>query len=136
MFDPGSGPHRLTTKELTSHQHIAASTHFGRYFAYTVLAGDVSDQDFAAYTSMPYAEQLRVTKGLIGQLGMNTFLQKISLRSAGLDSEQAASLWQVVSTISPDLSLEASGGVFIQPNSEVTQASLLMLQLLGCLAKS
>lgn len=136
VFDPGSGPSRLTTDELTLHQHIAASTHFGRYFAYTVLAGDVSDQDFAAFISMPYVEQLRATNGLVGQLGMNTFLQKISLRSSGLDSEQAASLWQVVSIISPDLRSENSGGVFLRPQSEVTQASLLMLQLLGCMAKS
>ncbi len=136
LFDSNPGLTSLTAEELTRYQHIAAPTHFGRYFAYTILPGDVSDQQFADFISLPYSEQSEVVPGLIGQLGMSTFLQKISLRGSSLNSEQARSLWKLVSTISPDLSSETSGGMFIRPRSEVTQASWLMLQLLGPMARS
>lgn len=136
FLDLDTGPGLLTADELSLHQHIAAPTHFGRYFAYTVLTGDVSDQEFADFISLTYPEQREAARGLIARLGMSSFLQKINLRSSTLDSSQASPLWQLVSTVSLDLSSGRTGGILFRDNSEVTQAGRLMLQLLGGMAQS
>lgn len=135
FFGPSRHTTRLTGEELTRYQHIAASTHFGRYFAYTILTGDVPDQEFAAFIGLPHPDQLQAARELVGQLGMGTFLQKISFRAQEVNAEQAGSLWKVISTLSPELSEDGATGLFIRAKSEVTQASWLLLLLLGCVPK-
>jgi hypothetical protein len=135
LFDTTHHTSRLTSEELTRHQHIAASTHFGRYFAYTVLTGDVSDQEFADFMTLPYTDQLQTAHELIMQLSMGAFLQKVSFRTRELDTEHAGSLWQVVSSVSPKMSADRAGGVIFRSQSEVTQASWLLLQLLAFVPK-
>ncbi|GAB2960593.1 hypothetical protein GCM10027048_30490 [Hymenobacter coalescens] len=135
LFGTTNHTSRLTSEELTRHRHIAASTHFGRYFAYTVLTGDVSDQEFDSFMMLPYPSQLQTAQELIARLSMSTFLQKVSFRTHELSTEQATSLWQVISSLSPKMSAERAAGLIFLSRSEVTHASWVLLQLLAFVPK-
>lgn len=124
----GTNYSTLTADELTRAQHIAAPTHFGRYFAYTVLLGDVPDKEITAYLQLSGPEQTQAAPGLIARLSMGTFLQKISFRTPTLDADQADAVWEKIASISPQLNTVRSGIIFSR--SEATQASWLLLQVL------
>ncbi|MBX0291007.1 KAP family NTPase [Hymenobacter sp. HSC-4F20] len=123
--------HSLTEEELTRQQSIAADTHFRRYFSYTVIRGDVSDTELAAFLAQEEpAEQLRVAQAMVSQLGVGRFLQKISYQLSSIDEAQARRLWNVVSAISPDLST-IRGSAIGQGSSQTDVAAKLMLNLLA-----
>jgi hypothetical protein len=119
----------LTADELTRAQHIAAPTHFGRYFAYTVLLGDVPDEEITAFLRLSGSEQTQLASGMIARLTMGTFLQKISFRTPTLDVDQAEAVWEMLVLLSPQLNTVRTGIIFSR--SEATQASWLLLQVLG-----
>ncbi|HEX8429317.1 KAP family NTPase [Hymenobacter sp.] len=120
---------RLTPDELTRNQHIAASTHFGRYFAYTVLLGDVPDEEITAFLQLSGSEQSQSAPLLIARLDMGTFLQKISFRTPTLETDQAEAVWEMILSVSPKLNTARAGLFFSR--SEATQASWLLLQVLS-----
>jgi hypothetical protein len=125
----GNNYSTLTSDEQTRAQHLAAPTHFGRYFAYTVLLGDVPDEELTTFLHLAATQQLAETGPLIARLGMSSFLQKISFRTPLLTGEQAEVMWQTLLTLSPSLSTVRAG--FIFSRSEATQAGWLLLQVLG-----
>jgi hypothetical protein len=126
----GTSYSTLTAEELTLAQRIAAPTHFGRYFAYTVLLGDVPDEEIATFLLLDAAEQLAVAEQLVSRLGVSDLLQKISARISTLTSGQADAMWQTLIALSPSFSTARRGGMFFS-RSEVTQASWLLMQMLG-----
>lgn len=122
--------HSLTEEELTRLQSIAAATHFHRYFSYTVLRGDVSDTEFFSFLKEERAaEQLRTAQGMITQLGVGRFLQKIEYQLPSLNEEQARSLWQVLLAVSPGLS-NVRGSSFGLGSSQTSVTAKLLLPLL------
>ena len=112
---------RLTEAELAQGQHLASADYFGRYFAYTVLREDVTDQEFAAFLRGPAATQFTTALGLQQRLGKAVFLQKIAYRIPEVDAAQTGQLWQLLSRLSH---LGSTSG-------ETYQAAKLLLELLA-----
>jgi hypothetical protein len=121
----------LSAAELTRRQHVAALTHFERYFAYSILNEDVSDREFDAFlTISSTSEQTKVAVALLKRLGASLFFQKIGHRAQYLEAEQAESLCDTVSIISKSFT-PSPDGFFQSADSEVVEASNLLMLLLG-----
>jgi hypothetical protein len=126
-----NGAEILSAAELTRRQHVAALTHFERYFAYSILNEDVSDREFDTFlTISSTSEQTKAAVDLLKRLGASLFFQKIGHRAQYLVEEQAESLCDTVSIISKSFT-PSSDGFFQSADSEVVEASGLLMRLLG-----
>lgn len=112
---------RLTEAELARGQHLASADYFGRYFAYTVLREDVTDQEFDDFLQKPVGKQFTAALGLVQRLGKAVFLQKITYRVAEFDLPLTTRLWHLLGR----LSLGSSTA------SETFQTAQLQLELLA-----
>lgn len=117
---------RLTEAELAQGQHLASSDYFGRYFAYTVLREDVTDQEFTAFLQAPTTTQFTMALGLLQRLGKAVFLQKIAYRVTEFDRAQTTQLWYLLGKLSQ----------LATDSSETYQTARLLLDLLAQLPAS
>jgi hypothetical protein len=125
-----SGGTRLTEEELTRRKAVAARSHFPRYFAYSVVRGDVSDTEFDAFLLDRPTEQLTVAEDLVTRLGTTLFLQKVEYRVQDLTPEQAASIWGVIVSLSPRFNGVSAGPSVNLFSSQERQAAKLLILLL------
>ncbi|WP_133271088.1 KAP family P-loop NTPase fold protein [Hymenobacter radiodurans] len=127
LFD--DSPSRLSNTELAQRQHVAAPTHFARYFAYTILRDDVADQEFAAFLAQPPAQQFSTSQDLIGRLGISTFLQKLAYRVDLLSPVEATNGWYLLRQLSPSISDERVG--WFSGRTDLSQSAWLLVALLA-----
>lgn len=119
----------LSKDELSRRQSVAAPSHFARYFAYAVVRGDVSDQEFGNFLAQPAPAQLSAAPDLLDRLGASTFLLKIQSRYPTITPGQAISLWHVLAALSPKLTTSQNSYVGMMP-TQMTAAAKLMMGLL------
>ncbi|WP_044000453.1 KAP family P-loop NTPase fold protein [Hymenobacter swuensis] len=127
LFD--DSPSRLSEIELAQRQHVASSTHFARYFSYTILREDVADQEFAAFLAHPPAQQYSTSKYLISRLGMSSFLQKLTYRVDLLSPDEAANMWHLLGRLSYSLSDTQTG--WFSGRTDLSQGAWLLVALLA-----
>lgn len=126
-----NGAESPSSAELTRRQHVAAPTHFERYFAYSILNEDVSDKEFDTFLAMTSpSEQTKTAVNLLKRLGASLFFQKIGHRAQYLKAEQAESLCDTVSIVSNSFA-PSPDGFFQRADSEVVEAGALLMRLLG-----
>lgn len=120
------------SKENTSvrQKGVASSSHFARYFAYSVVRGDVSDREFDEFLKGESTNQLTVARRFVGQLGVSLFLQKVEYQVQVLTAEQACNLWNVVVGLSTEFSGAHGPMKPWSLNSQSSVAVQLMIQLL------
>ena len=131
LFGRRSNP---TADELIHRQAVAAPTHFARYFAYAVIRGDISDQEFGEFLAQPTAAQLTTAQDLLTLLGANTFLLKIQYRIPNITPDQAANVWAVLIELSPAFS-GIPGPFAGRVSSQLGMMAKLLLQLLEKMPK-
>lgn len=120
----------LSINDLTIQQHIAAPTHFERFFAYTVLNEDVSDIEFNEFLDAYNPMQAEVVMNLIERLGFPHFMTKLSYQIHCLTSKQANLLIDVLSSVSSLFDVPI-GEFNSSIESEINQASILIIKLLS-----
>ena len=118
-----------TSDELTRRQAVAAPTHFARYFAYAVIRGDISDQEFGEFLAQTNETQLNTAKDLLIRLGANSFLLKIQYQVPSITPEQAVNLWAVLIELSPNFS-GLQGPFAGRASSQLGMVAKLLLFLL------
>lgn len=127
---PWSNDADFTEEALTKRKAVAASTHFARYFAYSVVRGDVSDTEFSAFLHEEPSTQAATAENLVARLGVSLFLQKMQYQVENLASEQTKPLWEVVAGLSPQFNGVTQGPSVEQFISHERQAAELMIKML------
>jgi hypothetical protein len=112
--------------ELTRRQSVAASSHFARYFAYAVVRGDVSDQEFGDFLAQTVSAQIATASDLLARLGPSAFLLKIQARYPILTSDQATSLWHVLVELSSSFDGSQMSYLGMMPTQLVAAAKLMI----------
>lgn len=115
---------------LTKRKAVGAPSHFARYFAYSVVRGDVSDITFDVFLEEMNDNQLRAAENLTSRLGISRFMQKIQYRIQDLTSEQASNLWGVVASLSLKINKNLHGTSIELVSSHERQAAELLCAML------
>ncbi|MGI4739326.1 MAG: KAP family P-loop NTPase fold protein [Janthinobacterium lividum] len=122
---------RIPETELVRRKALASALYFPRYFAYSVVRGDVSDVEFEGFLRESSASQLPIAEGLVTRLGISSFLQKVQYQVQDLTSEQASSLWDVIAGLSPQFNGITYGPSIELAISHERQAAKLMISVLS-----
>ena len=125
---PWIGDSNITEEALTRRKAVSSASYFPRYFAYSVIRGDVSDATFEAFLKEPSDSQPSIAEQLVEQLGTSLFLQKVQYHVQSLDSGQVKSLWNVMARLSCQFNGVVRGVDRII--SQERQAAKLLLSML------
>lgn len=122
---------RMPEAELVQRKAIASALYFPRYFAYSVIRGDVSDVEFDEFLRDSSTIQLSTAESLASRLGISSFMQKVQYQAQDFTSEQAGSLWGVIAGLSPKFNGVAYGPSIGLAISHERQAARLMFTMLS-----
>jgi len=128
---PQTGSLQRREEELVRTRALAAASYFPRYFAYSVIRGDIPDNEFNAFLDEAIDSQQAVVGSLVSRLGINSFLQKIQYRVNDLKAEQVKNLWKVLAELSFQFDGVAHGPAFELLMSQERQAARLMVSMLS-----